>query len=210
MITMSGPMVNTLKSREINQDIIKELFIKIDQLQKEELAKLLIFNESFNWKAVLLPILKIKYDFETIIDFYSETIKLGNQFKLKSLMPSRLYSAHLNYYYGVLVEQSIREIKRKDFEKEKNILSKSSFDSIDNEIFIFLYGKSKLNLWKEFSLNFRLKSKSYYVPSKIYCNESENFDYWLSKRRILRCTRELNASLLSRGLEYLKGFGIYE
>ncbi len=203
-------MVNTLKSREINQDIIKELFIKIDQLQKEELAKLLIFNESFNWKAVLLPILKIKYDFETIIDFYSETIKLGNQFKLKSLMPSRLYSAHLNYYYGVLVEQSIREIKRKDFEKEKNILSKSSFDSIDNEIFIFLYGKSKLNLWKEFSLNFRLKSKSYYVPSKIYCNESENFDYWLSKRRILRCTRELNASLLSRGLEYLKGFGIYE
>ena len=203
-------MVNTLKSREINQDIIKEIFIKIDQLQKEELAKLLIFNESFNWKAVLLPILKIKYDSETIIDFYNETIKLGNQFKLKSLMPSRLYSAHLNYYYGVLVEQSIREIKRKDFEKEKNILSKSSFDSIDNEIFIFLYGKSKLNLWKEFSLNFRLKSKSYYVPSKIYCNESENFDYWLSKRRILRCTRELNASLLSRGLEYLKGFGIYE
>ena len=207
---MSGPIINTLKLREIDQEIIKELFIKIDQLQKEELAKLLIFNESFNWKAVLLPILKIKYDLETIIDFYNETIKLGNQFKLKSLMPSRLYSAHLNYYYGVLVEQSIREIKRKDFEKEKNILSKSSFDSIDNEIFIFLYGKSKLNLWKEFSLNFRLKSKSYYVPSKIYCNESENFDYWLSKRRILRCTRELNASLLSRGLEYLKGFGIYE
>tara|TARA_B100000575_G_scaffold73886_1_gene57566 strand:+ start:351 stop:974 length:624 start_codon:yes stop_codon:yes gene_type:complete len=207
---MSGPIINTLKLREIDQEIIKELFIKIDQLQKEELAKLLIFNESFNWKAVLLPILKIKYDLETIIDFYKETIKLGNQFKLKSLMPSRLYSAHLNYYYGVLVEQSIREIKRKDFEKEKNILSKSSFDSIDNEIFIFLYGKSKLNLWKEFSLNFRLKSKSYYVPSKIYCNESDNFDYWLSKRRILRCTRELNASLLSRGLEYLKGFGIYE
>ena len=207
---MSGPIINTLKLREIDQEIIKELFIKIDQLQKEELAKLLIFNESFNWKAVLLPILKIKYDLETIIDFYNETIKLGNQFKLKSLMPSRLYSAHLNYYYGVLVEQSIREIKRKDFEKEKNILSKSSFDSIDNEIFIFLYGKSKLNLWKEFSLNFRLKSKSYYVPSKIYCNESDNFDYWLSKRRILRCTRELNASLLSRGLEYLKGLGIYE
>ena len=67
---MSGPIINTLKLREIDQEIIKELFIKIDQLQKEELAKLLIFNESFNWKAVLLPILKIKYDLETIIDFY--------------------------------------------------------------------------------------------------------------------------------------------
>tara|TARA_B100000902_G_scaffold398501_2_gene465493 strand:- start:216 stop:839 length:624 start_codon:yes stop_codon:yes gene_type:complete len=207
---MSGLMVNTLKSIKVNQDIIKELFAKIDQLKNEELSNLLIFNESFNWKAVLLPILKVKYELETIINFYDETIKLGNQFKLKSLMSPRLYSAHLNYYYGVVVEQSIREIKRQDFEKEKNILSKSSFDFIDNEIYIFLYGKSKLNLWKEFSLNFRLKSKSYYVPNKIYCTESDSFDYWLSKRRILRCTRELNASLLSRGLKYLKGLGIYE
>ena len=103
-----------------------------------------------------------------------------------------------------------REIKRKDIEKEKNIISESSFDYIDNEIFNFLYGKAKLKLWKEFALNFRLKSKSYYVPNKIYCNESDNFDYWLSKKRILICTRELNASLLSRGIKYLKGSGIYE
>ena len=102
------------------------------------------------------------------------------------------------------------EIKRKDIEKEKNIISESSFDYISNEIFNFLYGNTKLNLWREFALNFRLKSKSYYVPSKIYCNESDNFDYWLSKKRILICTRELNASLLSRSLKYLRGSGIYE
>ena len=73
-------------------------------------------------------------------------------------------------------------------------------------MFNFLYGKAKLKLWKEYALNFRLKSKSYYVPNKIYCNESDNFDYWLSKKRILICTRELNASLLSRSIKYLKGF----
>ena len=34
------------------------------------------------------------------------------------------------------------------------------------------------------------------------------FNYWLSKKRTLRSTPELNGSLMSRGLEYLKKIGI--
>jgi len=197
-------------SNELNQNLIKKIFYKIDELGQEELSNVLIFKECFNWKTSLLPILKMNFSLDEIINFYQKLIKLGGKFKLKDLMPPRLYSAHLNYYYGVIVEQAIREIKRKDIEKEKNIISELSFDCIDNEIFNFLYGNTKLNLWREYAIYFRLKSKSYYVPSKIYCNELDNFDYWLSKKRILICTRELNASLLSRGIKYLKGSGIYE
>ena len=197
-------------SNELNQNLIKKIFYKIDELTYEELSNILILKEGFNWKSSLLPILKINFSLDEINNFYQKLTNLGDKFKLKELMPPRLYSAHLNYYYGVVVEQAIREIKRKDIEKEKNIISESTFDYIDNEIFNFLYGKAKMNLWKEYALNFRLKSKSYYVPNKIYCNESDNFDYWLSKKRILICTRELNASLLSRGIKYLKGSGIYE
>ena len=197
-------------SNELNQNLIKKIFYKIDELTYEELSNILILKEGFNWKSSLLPILKINFSLDEINNFYQKLTNLGDKFKLKELMPPRLYSAHLNYYYGVVVEQAIREIKRNDIEKEKNIISESSFDYIDNEIFNFLYGKAKLNLWKEYALNFRLKSKSYYVPNKIYCNESDNFDYWLSKKRILICTRELNASLLSRSIKYLKGLGIYE
>ena len=197
-------------SNEITQKLIKNIFFKIDELSQNELTNILIFKEGFNWKSSLIPILNLNYSLIDIFNFYEKIINLGNQFKLKDLMPSRLYSAHLNYFYGVVVEQAIREIKRKDIEKEKNIISEASFDYISNEIFNFLYGNTKLNLWREFALNFRLKSKSYYVPSKIYCNESDNFDYWLSKKRILICTRELNASLLSSSLKYLRGSGIYE
>ena len=197
-------------SNELNQNLIKKIFYKIDELTQEELSNILIFKEGFNWKSSLLPILKINFSLDEINNFYQKLTNIGDKFKLKEIMPPRLYSAHLNYYYGVVVEQAIREVKRKDIEKEKNIISEASFDYIDNEIFNFLYGKAKLKLWKEYALNFRLKSKSYYVPNKIYCNESDNFDYWLSKKRILICTRELNASLLSRGIKYLKGSGIYE
>ena len=189
----------------VNEKAVKGILFTAFKKRREKAVK-----EGFNWKSSLIPILNLNYSLIEIFNFYEKIINLGNQFSLKDLMPSRLYSAHLNYFYGVVVEQAIREIKRKDIEKEKNIISESSFDYIDNEIFNFLYGNTKLNLWREFALNFRLKSKSYYVPSKIYCNESDNFDYWLSKKRILICTRELNASLLSRSLKYLRGSGIYE
>ena len=197
-------------SNELDQNSLEKIFRKIDELNQEELSNILIFKEGFNWKSSLLPILNMNFSLNEIFNFYQKLIKLGDRFKLKDIMPPRLYSAHLNYYYGVVVEQAIREIKRKDIEKEKNISSESSFDYIDNEIFNFLYGNVKLKLWREYALNFRLKSKSYYVPSKFYCNESENFDYWLSKKRIFICTRELNASLLSRGVKFLRGSGIYE
>ena len=197
-------------SNELDQNSLEKIFHKIDELNQEELSNILIFKEGFNWKSSLLPILNMNFSLNEIFIFYQKLIKLGDRFNLKDIMPPRLYSAHLNYYYGVVVEQAIREIKRKDIEKGKNISSESSFDYIDNEIFNFLYGNTKLKLWREYALNFRIKSKSYYVPSKFYYNESENFDYWLSKKRIFICTRELNASLLSRGVKYLRGSGIYE
>ena len=193
-----------------NLKIIKNIFSEIDKLEKDQLSNFLIFKEALNWKIVLLTILKKNYTAKESYEYVWNIDCLGEKFKIKDFLSPRLYSSHLNYYYGVVVEQSLREIKRKDLEKEKNILSDNSFDFIENEIFNLLYGNSKLILWKDFALNFRLKSKSYYVPNKVYCNELDNFDYWLSKKRIINCSRELNASLLSRGLEYLKGLGINE
>ena len=210
MIGNSLLIKNNKKIEKTNFEIIKDVFLKIDNLNKNDLSNFLIFKEALNWKTVLSGILKKNYDPEDITEYFSYIKSLGEKFKIKDFMSQRLYSAHLNFYYGVVVEQSIREIKRKDFEKEKNILSDKSFDKLDNEVFEFLYGNSKIKLWKDFALNFRLKNKSYYVPSKIYCNESDNFDYWLSKMRIIKCTRELNASLLSRGLQHIRGLGIYE
>ena len=45
-------------SNELNQNLIKKIFYKIDELTQEELSNILIFKEGFNWKSSLLPILK--------------------------------------------------------------------------------------------------------------------------------------------------------
>jgi len=210
MISDSLLIKKNQKLEKSNLKIIKDVFFKLDNLDKDNLSNFLIFKEALNWKSILWSILNKNFDMDDIDEFFFYIDNLGENFQIKDFIPQRLYSAHLNYYYGVVIEQALREIKREDLEKEKNLLSNKSFDFLDNEIFIFLYGNSKLNLWKEFALNFRLNNRSYYVPSKIYCNELDNFDYWLSKKRIVNCTRELNASLLSRGVQYLKGLGINE
>ena len=137
MIGNSLLIKNNKKIEKTNFEIIKDVFLKIDNLNKNDLSNFLIFKEALNWKTVLSGILKKNYDPEDITEYFSYIKSLGEKFKIKDFMPQRLYSAHLNFYYGVVVEQSIREIKRKDFEKEKNILSDKSFDSLDNEIFEF-------------------------------------------------------------------------
>ena len=123
MIGNSLLIKNNKKIEKTNFEIIKDVFLKIDNLNKNDLSNFLIFKEALNWKTVLSGILKKNYDPEDITEYFSYIKSLGEKFKIKDFMSQRLYSAHLNFYYGVVVEQSIREIKRKDFEKEKNILS---------------------------------------------------------------------------------------
>ena len=123
MIGISLLIKNNKKIEKTNFEIIKDVFLKIDNLNKNDLSNFLIFKEALNWKTVLSGILKKNYDPEDITEYFSYIKSLGEKFKIKDFMSQRLYSAHLNFYYGVVVEQSIREIKRKDFEKEKNILS---------------------------------------------------------------------------------------
>ena len=120
----------------INQILDTEVFFKLDNLDKDDLSNFLIFKEALNWKSVLWNILKKNFDTDGIDEFFLYIDNLGENFQIKDFISQRLYSAHLNYYYGVVIEQTLREIKREDFEKEKNILSNKSFDSLDNEIFM--------------------------------------------------------------------------
>ena len=117
MIRNSLLIKNNQKIEKTNFEIIKDVFLKIDNLNKNDLSNFLIFKEALNWKTVLSGILKKNYDPEDITEYFSYIESLGGKFKIKDFISQRLYSAHLNFYYGVVVEQSIREIKRKDFEK---------------------------------------------------------------------------------------------
>ena len=115
---------------------------------------------------------------------------------MKSILENKAYLFLICLLLGILTSFSLPpynlffiNFRTMEISSIQSILDKSKIENIIDDPF---------------------NNRSYYVPSKIYCNELDNFDYWLSKKRIVNCARELNASLLSRGVQYLKGLGINE
>ena len=97
MIGNSLLIKNNKKIEKTNFEIIKDVFLKIDNLNKNDLSNFLIFKEALNWKTVLSGILKKNYDPEDITEYFSYIKSLGEKFKIKDFMSQRLYSAHLNF-----------------------------------------------------------------------------------------------------------------
>ena len=207
VIKSKNKLINT-KHIDFISEIISLLKFELKQNYKIHLIQ----EEAINWKiSAMSLILRSKQDDFMIYlpsllnpTIYSDKDKNT----IKRNMGSTLFSAHLNYFYGIIVEQSIREIKKNDFQKEFNYPAYNSKNEINDRVFVNLYGKNIYALWEEFCKNERLSSRRYYTPSKIYCSEYEKFCYWLSKKRLKLTTPELNASLISRGLKYLDNLGI--
>ena len=198
-------MTNSLKALENSINIMKAYLEKNKKFN-------FIFQEALNWKATCKIILMKTQD--NLLDkIESDIFELKNLDKtsrdeIRSFLGPNLFSAHLNYYYGVIVEQAIREVLKNKYAKRENYSLGSESEKLDDKIFKDLYNQNIKELWSEFAKSERLQNKSYYVPTKIYCYEMDCFNYWLSKKRTLRSTPELNGSLISRGLEYLKKIGI--
>jgi hypothetical protein len=201
-------LVNNTKNIDLLSEIISLIKLELNQNYKIYF----IHEEALNWKIIAIKIiLKSKNDnYMTYLpDLLNPTIYSDeDKITIKNNMGASLFSAHLNYFYGIIVEQSIREIKRNDFQKELNYPSYNSKNEINDRVFKNLYGKNTYELWEEFCKNVRLSSRRYYIPSKIYCSDYEKFSYWLSKKRTKLTAPELNASLISRGLNYLDDLGI--
>ena len=191
-------------------EIILNFFSQIKQISDNKIHKTFILGEAFNWKLSL----KHYYsEFENLCEiddflFIPYEFNQKERDQIKRIMGTKLYSAHLNYFYGIVVENAIREILRLEIEKKRGYHDYGNYFEINEEVFSLIYRKKNKELWSEFCSYKRLGSKSYYVPSKIYSLEYDSFTYWLSKKRIKLCTPELNASLISRGLNYLERIGI--
>ena len=61
MISSSLLIIKNQKLEKSNLKIIKDVFFKLDNLDKDDLSNFLIFKEALNWKSVLWNILKKKF-----------------------------------------------------------------------------------------------------------------------------------------------------
>ena len=108
------------------------------------------------------------------------------------------YSAHLNYTYGVLVEQALQLSVEEEIHKE-NLASPWGDASSDQEgMFQRVYGAGRLELFAVYSADTGAE-----LGTSASLGEWETFVYWLFKQRLKRQDKARVASDTRKGLGQL-------
>jgi len=118
--------------------------------------------------------------------------------KFKELISSTKYHQHLNYFYGVTVEEALMLAVREEVRKERWTLGLNKELDYDNEVYRRIYGATKAVLLKRFR-----REKGYRQLKSIGLTELKEFTYWLFKYRLKQCDKARVASDTKKALQQL-------
>jgi hypothetical protein len=108
------------------------------------------------------------------------------------------YRAHLNFLYGVTVEQALQLAVEEDIHKELRCRAWGTDRRTDESLFHRIYLKGKAELLATFRDQRGLPHEEF-----ISFSEAKEFTYWLFKYRLQQCDRAKVASDTRRGLTQL-------
>ena len=109
------------------------------------------------------------------------------------------YRAHLNYLYGVIVEEVLQLVVEDDLNKDQLSRVWEKHLPPDAEAFQHIYGRGQQELLREFRQERRLSE-----AEDLSLAEAQEFTYWLFKRRLRWCDPARVASDTRRALTKLR------
>ena len=119
--------------------------------------------------------------------------------EFRDLIGPDKYRAHLNYFYGVVVEESLLLAVEELVRKERRSLSLPDDESIEDTAHQRLYGDNQQSLLMAYCKDIG----SEYSPS-ISLTGFKEFTYWLFKYRLRRADKARIASDTRKGLRQLR------
>ena len=119
--------------------------------------------------------------------------------QFKEVIGDVKYHQHLNYFYGVTVEEALIQAVQEEVRKEKWSSGFTKVDDYTAEVYRRIYGTTRVVLLKHFR-----KEKGYPQAPSISMSELKEFTYWLFKYRIAQSEKCKVASDTRKGLDWLK------
>ncbi len=163
----------------------------------------LVDNEAFDWLVLTerlcqeLDGLVPEKDRINLLFFGMPPIELSkDQFK-KLVGPSK-YKAHLNYFYGILVERFLLLSVTEEIRKEKRVFGLNNDNGVADEAYDRIYGATQSALLRQFR-----KERHYPQLRSIRLSELNEFTYWLFKHRIKMHDKSCVASDTKKALTKL-------
>jgi len=115
--------------------------------------------------------------------------------EFKKLIGSDKYHQHLNYFYGITIEEALICAVREEVRKERQILGRNSEHKITDDVYQRIYGATQNVLLKRFR-----QAKSLPQLKSISLTELKEFTYWLFKYRLEHCDKARVASDTKKAL----------
>jgi len=164
----------------------------------------LVGGEAFDWLLLaermcetldgLLPV----EEQEALLFFGSPPLDITEQ-EFRRLIGHAKYRAHLNYLYGVIVEEVLQLVVEEDQRKEQLSRVWEKHLPPDAEAFQHIYGRGQQDLLREFRQERRLSE-----AEDLSLAEAQEFTYWLFKHRLRWCDPARVASDTRRALAKLR------
>lgn len=124
-------------------------------------------------------------------------LKLSSE-EFRDLIGSTKYRAHLNYFYGVTLEEALIQAVTEEVRKEQRILGYEE-DAVIEEVYKRIYGETRTTLVKQFRQGW-----GYPQSHRFSLTDLKEFTYWLFKYRLSRCDKARVASDTKKGLKELE------
>ena len=164
----------------------------------------LIEGEAFDWLLLAERLLReapagrIPVDDAERLLFGGVLPEGVSEAQFKSLLGPDKYRAHLNYFYGVVVEEALWYAVEREVEKERSVRGLQHPFGVQNLIAERLYHAELMPLLRRFQ---REHGRGRRV--RLSLSESRAFTYWLFKRRIANSDQARIASDTRKGLRML-------
>ena len=119
--------------------------------------------------------------------------------ELKEHLGEEKYKQHLNFFYGITVEEALQEITAEEVRKEEHGIRARGEDWVTNEASARIYGKTYHELVGCF------RAENNYAPEdNTSLTRIKEFNYWLFKRRLSLSDPEKSASDTKKALGWLQ------
>ncbi len=120
----------------------------------------------------------------------------------RNLIGEKKYRQHLNFFYGVVVEQNLFLVVQKEVRKENQPLAGKNERGTIDEAFCRIYEASFEDMLKSFRRQKRRRSSH-----SLKLGEFNEFCYWLFKYRLKNCDKARVASDTKKALCYINEMG---
>lgn len=165
----------------------------------------LIGGEAFDWLLLAerlcleLDGLVPREELEALLFEGRPPVPIGEE-EFRRIIGSAKYRAHLNFFYGVLVEEALQMAVEEEVQKERLSHVWTHRQRTDDEVCQRIYGFTRRELLRKFC-----EERGMAPLDGLSLGEYKEFTYWLFKHRLRCCDPARVASDTRKGLAMLAG-----